>query len=282
MKNGKQRVAVLNRQYTYDGKVAQWWLKRSTDAAHKYAYKTIADFLRSSFPGEPRLIIDYACGAGPLLSLLSRRFERSKLIGLDGSAFLLEEAGRRFSKLPRRCGQRIRLVPAVLPDLDLLKERAGLVVFCFPNMMPHSPKQRRAAASLLSPEDRIVAGTLARLAAKEDGENEGERPSVIRRRLEFGRAISLNLRRLLARGGICVRVEYAASRRHEWSELELQKVCFEEGTLDTGVDGIRLRRWFRVLASAFFRSRVLEDVYQQTGEAQDRGGGYLLTVLRAL
>ncbi len=237
---------------------------------------------RSSFSAEPRLIIDYACGTGPLLSLLSRRFQRSKLIGLDGSAYLLKEAGRRFSRLPRACRQRIRLVQGLLPDLDLVKERAGLVVFCFPNMMPRSPAHGRAAASLLSPKDRIVAGTLACIAAEEGGKMEEQRPSVLCSRLEFGRAISLNLRRLLVRGGICVRVEYAASRRHEWPKAELEKVCFEEGTLDAKIDGVRPQQWFRVLASAFFRSRVLEDVYQQTGEAEDRGGGYLLTVLRAV
>jgi SAM-dependent methyltransferase len=282
MKSKGQKIPGLNRQYTYDGKVAQWWLERSADAAHKYAYKTIADFLRSSFAVEPRLIIDYACGAGPLLSLLSRRFEQSRLVGLDGSAFLLKEAERRFSKLPRRCRQRIRLVQALLPDPDLLKNRAGLVLFCFPNMMPRSPAQGRAAASVLSPGDRTVAATLARIAAEEGCKKEGQSPSGIRRRLEYGRAVSLNLRHLLVRGGICVRVEYAASRRHEWSKAELQQVCFEEGTLDAGVDGIRLQRWFHVLASAFFRSHVFEDVYQQTGDMQDRGGGYLLTVLRAL
>jgi len=42
------------------------------------------------------------------------------------------------------------------------------------------------------------------------------------------------------------------------------------------------RQWFRVLASAHFRSRVMEDVYQQTGDRRDKDGGYLITVLRAL
>jgi len=37
-----------------------------------------------------------------------------------------------------------------------------------------------------------------------------------------------------------------------------------------------------VLASAYFRSRVLEDVYLQTGDERDKNGGYLITVLRAI
>ncbi len=79
-----------------------------------------------------------------------------------------------------------------------------------------------------------------------------------------------------------MRVEYAASQRHEWPPIELQRVSFEEGSLDTEVEGILPRPWFRVLASAYFRSRVIEDVYQQTGDKRDKHGGYLITVLRAL
>ena len=41
------------------------------------------------------------------------------------------------------------------------------------------------------------------------------------------------------------------------------------------------RQWFRVLASSYFRSQVLDDVYEQTEDARDRNGGYLITVLRS-
>jgi hypothetical protein len=96
------------------------------------------------------------------------------------------------------------------------------------------------------------------------------------------RSISKNLRNLLVQGGTCVRAEYATTRRHEWSPLELLQVSFEEGSLDTVMDGTKIRPWFRVLASAYFRSRVLEDVFEQTEDERDTNGGYLVTILRAL
>lgn len=66
------------------------------------------------------------------------------------------------------------------------------------------------------------------------------------------------------------------------SHLDLMRVSFEEGSLDERVNGRFSRQWFRVAASSYFRSRVLEDVFQQTGNREDLEGGYLITVLRAL
>jgi hypothetical protein len=100
--------------------------------------------------------------------------------------------------------------------------------------------------------------------------------------LEWSRTISYNLRQVLPPNGICVRVEYAATHRHDLSSAELQQVAFEEGSLDDEAEGQKTRQWFRVLASAYFRSRVMEDVYQQTGDERDRIGGYWITVLRAI
>ncbi len=282
MKKKNRAASGSNRTYTYETIIAHWWQERAGDAPHQYAYKNIAEFLRSSLPREPRLIIDYACGAGHLLSRLSLRFTNSRLIGLDGSANLLELAETRFSRLPRQCVERIALVRTSLPNRNLMRGRANLVVFCFPNMMPFSPEQGRAATLLLCQKDREIAGILADIAVPGQNKRGKAEAKDVRHSLEYGRSISLNMRQLLVRGGICVRVEYATTQRHEWSEAEMQRVCFEEGTLDARVDGIKPQIWFRVLASAFFRSRVVEDVYQQTGDERDCKGGYLLTVLRAV
>ena len=81
---------------------------------------------------------------------------------------------------------------------------------------------------------------------------------------------------------MCVRVEYAKAWRQELRRDDLLKVSFEEGSLDMEANGKRARQWFRVSASAHFRSRVMEDVYQQTGDTDDRGGGYVITVLQAV
>jgi SAM-dependent methyltransferase len=268
-------------EFSYNGKIGDWWLRHSRDAAHRRAYSRIADFIRDSYVREPGVIVDYACGPGNLLALLSLRFKSSKLVGLDGSSLLLSHARRRFALLPRMCSERISLIETPLPNLGALRDRADLVTFCFPNMVSLSSNDP-AFPSLLDENDKRVSKGLSLAAdSVEDGSQEQD-ASANQCGLEQGRSISLNLRRLLVRGGICVRIEYATMQRHELSPLELSHVSFEEGSLDTSVDGHMAQQWFRLLASAFFRSRVLEDVYEQTGDERDKNGGYLITVLRAI
>jgi SAM-dependent methyltransferase len=256
------------KRFLYNGEMARWWLRRSTDYSHGRAYRKIADFVRASYRRDPKMIVDYACGAGNLLSLLSSRFPNSRLVGLDGSSYLLGLALRRLSRLPRSCSGRISLIETALPRYNFLHGQADLVIFCFPNMTPSSDeKHERDGKVHLKPNDCAIAKYLAPEAADA---------------IERSRGIAYNLRRLLNPGGICVRVEYATIKRHEFSPAELLKVSFEEGSLDTRVEEWRPRPWFRVQASAYFRSRVLEDVYQHTGDERDRDGGYLITVLRAV
>jgi SAM-dependent methyltransferase len=256
------------KRFLYNGEMARWWLQRSMDYSHRRAYRKIADFIRDSYRRDPKMIVDYACGAGNLLSLLSYRFPNSRLVGLDGSSYLLGLALRRLSRLPRSCYGRISLIETALPRYNLLRSQADLVIFCFPNMTPSSEEENEREGKIrLKRNDSAIAKYLAPKA-----------PNA----LERSRGIAYSLRRLLIPGGICVRVEYATIHRHEFSRAELLKVSFEEGSLDTKVEGWRTRPWFRVQASAYFRSRVLEDVYQHTGDERDRNGGYLITVLRAV
>ena len=271
------------RDFSYNDRVGDWWLKRSADCAHRRAYGNIANFIRKSIPRDPGLILDYACGAGNLLSLLCRRFPHSRLSGLDGSSLLLDLAEKRLSRLPRDGIRRISLIETSLPGRISLRERADLVVYCFPNMIPTRTEEKtRGPGFHLGKQDRKIAWSLSRAREPGDDDCAIPKPRTIKRALEYGRSISKNLHNLLVRGGVCVRVEYATTRRHEWSPLELLQVSFEEGSLDTAMDGTKIRPWFRVLASAYFRSRVLEDVFQQTGDKRDKNGGYLITILRAL
>jgi SAM-dependent methyltransferase len=268
------------RDFSYNGEVGSWWLNHSLDAPHRHAYRKIADFIRGSYVRLPETIVDYACGPGNLLALLSLRFKTSKLVGLDGSSFLLGQALQRFALLPKECVRRISLVETPLPNLNLLRGKANLAIFCFPNMVPF-PENSAAPLSPLSKNDRHIAKSLSISVDSDDAACEHDAPAN-QYALEQGRGIALNLRSLLVRGGICVRVEYATMQRHELSPLELSHVSFEEGSLDTRVDGRMPQLWFRFLASAFFRSRVLADVYEQTGDERDKNGGYLITVLRAV
>jgi hypothetical protein len=270
-----------NSDFSYNGISGDWWHHRAADRAHQRAYRNIADFIGASLPGSPRLLADYACGAGDLLSLLCRHFSKTHCIGLDGSNFLLNLAEKRLSTLPNDCVRRISLIETELPMRSSLRERADLVVFCFPNMTPASEEENHPVLSAHA-NDIKIAQYLAEAQEPDEESPPFPDPAAIRHTLLYGRSISHNLRRLLVRGGTCIRVEYATSRRHEWTPLSFLQVSFEEGSLDTEVAGITPRPWFRVLASAYFRSKVLEDVYQQTDNERDKNGGYLITVLRGV
>jgi SAM-dependent methyltransferase len=256
------------KDFPYNGQVARWWLQRALDDAHHRAYRKIADFIRDSYMHDPRLIVDYACGAGNLLLYLSEIFPNSRLAGLDGSSFLLDQA--HCLLFPRINNQRLKLIETFLPNMNLMRGRADLAIYCFPNMSFSAGSEL-----LLSENDRTIARSLSL--------DQGDKDAMaVQSGLEQGRVISLNLRRLLSRGGICIRVEYATIQRHDLSPEELTLVSFEEGSLDAKINGMRPRLWFRVVASSYFRSKVLEDVYEQTADERDRNGGYLITVLKAI
>jgi hypothetical protein len=144
-------------------------------------------------------------------------------------------------------------------------------------MMPYSSEDVLEYAELLSEKDHQIANKLA--ATEDMNLREADAATKV---LMQARAISLNLRRILKQGGMCARIEYASMKRHELSPDELSMVCFEEGSLDQKIDGKLSKQLFRLRASAYFRSRVLEDVYEQTGDERDRNGGYIITILEAI
>ncbi len=267
---------------SYNDKVGRWWDTQSVNAAHRYAYRTIADFVRETYAGSPQLIVDFACGHGNLLTRLARRFPESRLMGLDGSSYMLGLAHRRIARMGVSVRERIELVETLLPDPQGRTGIADVVVFAFPNIVPGvGVDDRTANEKLLSRLDREAARALA---AAPDPEADGDCDDFdeVYSNLLRERLVALNLRRLLKPGGICYRVEYSAAPREELSRLELLRTEFEEGAMEQDFDGLRSERWFRILASSYYRSGVMEDVYHQSQDEDHRQGGYFITVLRAI
>lgn len=260
----------------YENEVGRWWLARASDPAHARAYSKVVRCIHDAAGRSPRLIVDYACGAGHLLTRLAWRFPHARLIGLDGSLLLLEVARRRIGRMGREAERRIRLRAEKLPRSPAPRLGAELAVYAFPNMYPARGPRREP-----DPCESAAARRLARLRDPAAG-GEPSLPGPSAGELLRGRAVSWDLRRVLADGGLCVRVEYAEVPRHQLSRAELLRVAFEEGSLSDEIAGERVRPWFRLLASAYVRSGVIEDVYQQTGDESDRHGGYAITVLRAV
>jgi len=257
----------------YEDVLGRWWFGQSSNDAHRRAYRRIADYIALSFRDSPGAIVDYACGAGNLLYRLATRFPHSRLIGLDGSSYLLTLAQRRLSRLGEGTLARVFCVRTVLPNFDL-RLKANLVVFAFPNLMPGDAKDPPGQVeSRPAPEDLLVARGMVKGNDEEDSTY---------RELLRSRIVSQNLRGLLYRGGHCVRVEYASMRRDEMTRAEVKRAAFEEGSFECEAAGRPRKPWFRVLASTYFESGVIEDVFHQTKDARDRRGGYQITVLRAV
>jgi len=96
------------------------------------------------------------------------------------------------------------------------------------------------------------------------------------------KVITRNLRGLLRPGGICIRAHYANAPREKLTKLVKQRLAFEEGSLHTVVDGAQAEQLFSLMDCKYFRSKVAEDVFHQTGDESDKEGGYLLTTLKAV
>jgi SAM-dependent methyltransferase len=266
---------------TYNERVGLWWRRQAENPAHANAYRKIAGFIEASYLEPPRLILDYACGAGNLLVRLHRRFPVAKLVGVDGSSLLLDLAKRRFLQGGKGAAAQLTLIQASLPNFDFPCALADLVLFTFPNMVPVSAKRTGSPASRMRPDDLAVARYLARRRCPVNRSDPEDSRSIFTALLR-DRMVSMNMRKLLKPGGICVRVEYGNVPREEFPELELLRTEFEEGSLGHEVGGKIAEQWFRVLASRYCRSGVIEDVYHQSKDRRDRKGGFLITVLRAL
>ena len=269
---------------TYNKKVGKWWLKLSSDKKHARAYRAIANHLKENVPGDPRLIIDYACGSGRLLARLVRRFPKAKVIGIDGSRLMLDAAEERVEELGKRAAGRVELIESPLPNFELDCKDADLVVFCFANICPEADEQdyydehgatRRA--------DVTTARRLARAReSNPDWETVTSSTEDLYNAMMDGKVVSRNLRALLRKGGYCARVEYANAKRKELTELVRMRMDFEAGALGKPFEGKKAEQIFRLRKSTYIGSRVIEAVYHHTGDDADRVGGFLVNLLRAI
>ena len=266
----------------YDGKVGRWWGQQTNDRSHAHAYSNIATYVRSFLQNNPSLIIDYACGPGNLLLHLPDLFPDCRFIGIDVSALMLELAKKRLARLGTNPSGQIGLVKTELPDFILPQGKASVVIFCFPQILWGSDQERYYENGYRDEEDTEVAKFLAaprEPKAKDKWISDGAQ--MLLDSLLRGRVVSRNFRGLLKRGGICVRVEYAKAEREKLTELEQYRLAFEEGSLETSINGRKAEKLFDFISSAYFHSKVMEDVYYQTKDETDRKGGYSITVLEA-
>lgn len=282
---------------TYDSSVGEWWHNRTLDAAHRKAYAHIAQAahwtLQTHGLPEPKYILDYACGGGALLGPLRQEFPDSTLIGLDGAESLLSQCALKFkqeaarvdsSKIFARGGASLRLARCVLPDFDQPKGKADLVVFAFPNLVPDEHHLHQFNDNGYSHVgDNDVAHLLARFREMDPADEVPVLPpDELFDDLMTQRVYSRHLRHLLKKGGVLVRAEYTQAPREQLTDLTRWRMLFAEGALEKPIKGQQAQAFFQFLGSQYCKSSVILDVFHQTGNPDDKRGGYMVSFYQAV
>lgn len=258
----------------YNRKVGQWWVDQTRNKAHVAAYQNIASHVVRCAQKKNGLIIDYGCGTGLIMKRLVDELPGWTFLGIDGSKVMLRDA-----ELWARAKRKKRQAPiefrcAALPDFSAPAEKADLVVFTFPNIV--SVTSGRCPFQQRFPKDRDLARLLARKQEK------GQKADELFDQLFMSRVVSRNLRLLLRKGGLCVRVDYCQGDRHELGEFDQLSTLFEEGSLNTKQAHLRPHKFFKLLSSQYYESAVILDVYEQTKDKDFLEGGYLVSLLQAV
>ena len=282
----------------YNNSVGDWWYSRSMDYTHQKAYRNIVKYMKESISKlniSPEFIVDYACGPGSMLALLAKSFPNSKIIGLDGSRKMLEHASNflikkkikfKFAKPEDAFDEdesQVRLVETKLPNFSLPKEKADVVLFMFPNIVPKDEEQEYYDGhGYKNQNDEAVGKELANFKEEDSKDNPKDDPEELLDQILTLKVISRNISNLLKSNGMQFRVEYSASKREELTDGEQLRTKFEEGSLDKEINDKKAEQIFKLADSVYKRSKVILDVYHQTKDEEDKKGGYMISTLQRI
>ena len=258
----------------YNRKVGQWWVDQTRNKAHVAAYKNIASHVARCAQKKSGLLIDYGCGTGLIMKQLVEALPGWNFLGIDGSKVMLSEAETWAGVKRKKRRAAIEFRCAKLPDFSAPAAKADVIVFTFPNIVSVISERRQIEKRF--PRDRDLARLLARKQEK------GEKAEELVDQLLMSRVVSRNLRTLLRKGGLCVRVDYSQAERHELGRFDLLSTLFEEGSLNTKQAHLRPQKFFKLRSSQYYPSAVILDVYEQTKDIDFLEGGYLVSVLEAI
>jgi SAM-dependent methyltransferase len=238
------------------------------------AYMNIADHVVQCAREEGGLIIDYGCGPGLLMKRLVDLLPAWKFLGIDGSKVMLRgaETWARTKRKGRPASVEFRL--AKLPDFSVSTPQADIIIFTFPNIVSVASERRQFEK--IFPMDRDIAGLLAMK------QEEGEGVEALYDQLFMSRVVARNLRFLLRKGGLCVRVDYSQGARDELGRFDQLSTLFEEGSLNRRQSRLKPQKFFHLLSSHYYSSVVIRDVYEQTNDRDFLEGGYLVSLLEAI
>lgn len=265
----------------FEGFLADWWQEKSNDPAHRRAYRNISSKMHQilSEAGfiSPKSIVDYACGNGGILTSLANRFPETKIIAIDGSKKMLALAKASLQRAGHESA--IQFLRSPLPNFSLPEKLADVVLFLFPNITINT-KERRLIRKQVN-TDPLTLKTAKFLAKWNEVDSDFQADECLDDILD-SRAITSNIRQILKKGGFWFHVEYANAPRNQWDEVDQITTLFEESAWPVSIGTTEIHREFRLIKSLYFRSSVMLDVYEQSGDPEDRDGGYVISVLQSL
>ena len=262
---------------------SEWWFERSQDLAHQRAYRRIAEYAAEKLKTPVHCIIDYACGAGFLMYYLAQVFPDAHIIGIDESEQAIAAAHTYLTmQLSEEQRQRISLECRALPNFELDLPPADLVVFSFPDFRtgserswmrrwkPHFAAEWQETLALRRRLDRMFPD----LVLPDSQE------------LFIKRIASRNMHALARSGAYSLRIEYAECQRQECHPMILEEMQWYEGA-DAHAQRLQTAKrqsfnFHAIMSSEYVQSKVMDDVYAQTGDESDRQGGFMMSLFQCL
>ena len=288
---------LLNTADAYDSEIGEWWINQTKNKSHQKAYenlaKSISHYYKENKIKIPKFIVDYACGNGALMVALAKVFPKATIVGIDGSKKLLKNFIKAHPGKADIVSKKnlfvedhlqFHLIPSNLPNFSLPKEKADLVVLCFPNLIADNNDlevfNKNGYGNL---KDNAVAEMLARFREMDpEDEVQAYDKEELFDELMTQKVFSRNLRKLLKKGGMHVRVEYANALREDLTYLTNTRSLFCEGALQDSVKDKKATPLFAFQDSEYYESKVIMDVYAQTQDKDDTSGGYHINYFKGI
>ena len=275
--------------YDHDEFGGKWWLERAKNGSHKRAYKTIAEVAAEYATKPPKVIVDFACGPGFLLSQLAEVFPEATLIGIDESRIMLDAAREVLTeRLGAERAARIQLVRQALPAFKFDIPKADIVCFSFPDFREDDDGKAIRRLKKKFPDDwkwsKKVQVEIDAEAAEEDDEDPHDMGDE--ERLFYDRCGMRSVRKLAKTGALMVRVDYAPGDLDTWADCYVTQFEWVCGcSVPPGKAKSRVHRrealFSRFLGCAYRKSKVMQDVYAQTKDEDDKVGGFAVSVFKA-
>ena len=261
-----------------------WWSARAKDRAHQRAYRLIAETIAERARGlkkKPQRLIDFACGAGFLIKHLSKEMPDLDIVGIDESQQAIDGAHDYHQQsLSAKQRQRVSLQQMPLPNFTHKLKKAEILVFSFPDFRVDGEKKWVKKWKAIYPDDWDECKRLVRKLKKiyPDAEHSTTYELFIKR------IANRNILSMCKKGALVFRIEYSACKRSECDECYLEEMAFYECVKPSHkrLKGERRKRITaaKMTESVFFKSKVVQDVFAQTGNQEDKEGGFFISVFR--